>query len=88
MDRLTTGLIVAAVAIGMLANRDARRSGSKAVAALDGAQPAPTPRKPAAETMDQGMVVLRNGPIDNGMVVRSPFKGDQGITRPPQDDAR
>ena len=81
MDRLTTGLIVAAVAIGMLANRDARRSGSKAVAALDGAQPAPA-------TMDQGMVVLRNGPIDNGMVVRSPFKGDQGITRSPQGDAR
>ena len=83
MDRLTIGLIIVAVAIGMLASRDARRSIQNVALARDGLQPTATPEvKPEPKAMDQDMVVLRNDHIDDGMVVHVPFDGDPGIVRP------
>jgi len=83
MDRLTGGLILVAVALGVLAARDARRpaAGTETLrAAISGTQ---TPPRPAAGA-DQGMVILRPEPIDDGMIVRSPFGGDDGIARGPK----
>ena len=85
MDRLTGGLILAAVALGVLAARDARRPTARMDApqvTISGTQ---TPPRPAAGG-DQGMVILRPEPIDNGMIVRSPFGEDNGIVRGPNHD--
>ena len=85
MDRLTTILIIVAVAIAVLAARDARRPQSAAAAESEPAQPVRTP--PAgrpSQGIDDGMVILRNDPIDNGMLVRSPFDEDPGIVRAPE----
>lgn len=85
MDRLTGGLILVAVALGVLAARDARRpvAGTETLrAATSGAQ---TATRPAAGG-DQGMVILRPEPIDDGMIVRSPFDGDNGIMHGPKQE--
>jgi hypothetical protein len=79
MSKLTGGLIVAAVALGILAVRNTRRD----MAAKQNEQPAP-PRiqQPAPDghrPQDEGMIIQRNGPVDNGIAVRSPFNADPGI---------
>ena len=80
MDRLTLGLVAVAVALGLLGSRDARRSRQNTSVMRDGVQPAAAPEaKREAEKMDQGMVVLRNDHIDDGIAVRVPFDGDDGI---------
>jgi hypothetical protein len=77
MDRLTLTLIAVAVGLRMFAAKDARQ-----------AQPAKEPvRRPAttppkSRGADRGMTVLRNDHRDDGMVVRSPFRGDPGIVPP------
>jgi hypothetical protein len=74
MDRLTLTLIAVAVGLRSFAARDARQ-----------ARPAKQPMKKPATTppkswgTDRGMMVLRNDHRDDGMVVRSPFRGDPGI---------
>ena len=82
MDKLTTALIAAAVGLGLLAARNAR--GSQPDAQTD-AQASPAPPSPTSQAnlrqADQGMVVMRNDPLDNDMVVHSPFDGDRGIVR-------
>ena len=82
MDRLTAALIAVGVGIGVLAMRQARRS-ERPAAALPTATDAPvgSGRQGAERSGDNGMVVLRNEPIDNGMVVRSPFNEDPGMLR-------
>ena len=83
MDRLTGGLLIVAVGIGLLAARDARRSGGRErmEQQAKSRMPPPSP-KAAAERSDSGMAILRNDHVDDGMAVRSPFKGDPGITPP------
>ena len=80
MDRLTGALIAAALAIGAIALRGARRGTQS---------PEPPPEGPPAGTSLSGQhdrgIVLRNGPIDDGIAVRSPFRGDAGIVRLPND---
>ncbi len=85
MDRLTGGLILVAVALGVLAARDARRPAARMDAPQATTSGAWTPTRPAAGG-DQGMVILRPEPIDNGMIVRSPFGEDNGIVRGPNHD--
>ena len=81
MDRITTGLIIAAVAIGVLSSQDARRSSDPETRGAE--TPRPTPPPPAGAVpkhADQGMIVMRNDHLDDGMAVHSPFDGDRGIT--------
>lgn len=85
MDRLTGGLILVAVALGVLAARDARRPSSRAEMPHPQTSGAQGPARPAAGG-DPGMVVLRPEPIDNGMIVRSPFGGDNGMVRGPKQE--
>lgn len=82
MDKLTLGLVAAAAALGFFATRDARKAQGSVAPVDAGFQPERQPRQPAGRAMeDDGMVVLRNDPIDDGMVVRSPFDGDRGIAK-------
>ncbi len=80
MDRLTGILVGLAVGLGLLAARDARRA--KKADRLSPATQPPAPRADAsgARSIDPGMVIVRNDHIDDGMVVRSPFNGDPGMT--------
>lgn len=71
---------MAAVALGILAVRNALQS--SAAKHKDQQPPATPPQQPAtdaAKPQDSGMVIQRNGPVDNGMAVRSPFNSDPGI---------
>lgn len=78
MNKLTGGLIIAAVALGILAARNARRDTTEKI----GMQPIPpSTERPAIgkpKPEDQG-IIQRNEPLDNGIAVRSPFNGDPGI---------
>jgi hypothetical protein len=38
--------------------------------------------------LDEGMVIRRNEPIDNGIAVHSPFQGDPGIVAQGRSGAR
>ena len=77
MGKLTGGLIVAAMAFGVLAMRNARRAIAGDGAGQD--SPASPPGNRGGHTLDEGMVIRRNEPIDNGIAVHSPFQGDPGI---------
>ncbi len=77
MRKLTGGLIVAAMALGVLGVRNARRAMASDGAGQDSAASPPGNR--AGHTLDEGMVIRRNEPIDNGIAVHSPFQGDPGI---------
>ncbi len=85
MDKLTTGLIAVAAAIGLIALRDARQRAAQDAPQGSGTSPVP-PARPKATDIDPGMVILRNDHIDDGMAVRSPFKGDPGIVAPRPDE--
>ena len=80
MKRLTGGLIVAAVALGALAVRNARRALRQQEDEVTLA-PAPQPAAGARPPRDDSMVIRRNEPLDNGIAVHSPFDGDRGIVR-------
>ena len=77
MRKLTGGLIVGAMALGLLAVRYAHRAVAGDGAGQDSAVSPPANR--AGHTLDEGMVIRRNEPIDNGIAVHSPFQGDPGI---------
>ena len=77
MGKLTGGLIVGAMALGVLAVRHVRRAMAGDGTEQDSA--ASPPRNRAGHTLDEGMVIRRNEPIDNGIAVHSPFQGDPGI---------
>ncbi len=82
MDKLTFGLVAAAAALGFFATRDARKTQGSVTPVAAGLQPEPPPRQLVGRaTEDDGMVVLRNDPIDDGMIVRSPFDGDRGMAK-------
>jgi hypothetical protein len=81
MDKLTTGLIAVAAAIGLVALRDARQRAAQAAPQGSGTSSLP-PARPQAGDIDPGMVILRNDHIDDGIAVQSPFKGDPGIVAP------
>lgn len=79
MDRLTKVLVGLAVGLGLLAARDARRAKQAGVVPSPAQPPWAPPPKGDDRKRDAGMVVLRNEPIDDAMVVRPPFNGDPGI---------
>lgn len=82
MDRLTRGLIVVAFAIGLMAARSARRrSEDQRQAAPQAQTPREEPRPSSPVKHGQGMVILRNEHLDDGIAVRSPFNGDRGIAQ-------
>jgi hypothetical protein len=79
MKKLTGGLLVAAVALGILAARNARRVLSGEDTEQQAPPPAPQPATGNRQPQDQGMIIQRNEPLDNGIAVHSPFQGDPGI---------
>lgn len=79
INKLTGGLIVAAVALGILAARNARRTTADKESMQQTPPPAQQPATGTRQPQDQG-IVLRNEPLDDGIAVRSPFNGDPGIT--------
>lgn len=75
MSKLAPALVGVAIAIGLLAARAARKAPQPQHVP---AAPPEGAKKPEGAP-SSGMVVLRNGPIDNGIAVHSPFDGDRGI---------
>ena len=84
MSKLTGGLIVAAMALGVLAVRTARRAIEDEPSGQPRATPASPPVAGTGRGIDDGMVIRRNEPLDDGIVVRSPFQGDPGIVSSPR----
>ena len=82
MDKWTLGLIAVAAALGFFASRDARKAHGSVSAVASGSHlESKSPSSVSRANTDDGMVVLRNEPLDDGMVVRSPFDGDQGMAK-------
>ena len=79
MGKLTGSLIVGAIALGVLAVRNAGRAIAGDGAGPPQDSPASQPGNRGGHTLDEGMVIRRNEPIDNGIAVHSPFQGDPGI---------
>ncbi len=79
MGKLTGGLVVTAMALGVLAVRNMRRASAGNGAGPPQDSPASPPGKRGGHTLDEGMVIRRDEPIDNGIAVHSPFQGDPGI---------
>lgn len=79
MDRLTRILVGLAVGLGLLAARDARRAKKAQPTVPPSQPPVPSPKGPGRASGDDGMVIMRNEHIDDGIVVRSPFNGDPGM---------
>ena len=79
MGKLTGVLVVAAMALGVLAVRNARRAIAGEGAGYPQDSPPSPPRTTGGHTLDEGIVIRRNEPLDNGIAVHSPFQGDPGI---------
>jgi hypothetical protein len=88
MKKLTGGLIVAAVALGVLAVRNARRAITGDAAGQPGPSTPPGQATGVGQSLDEGMVIRRNERLDESMVIQSPFQGDPGIVAQARNNGR